>query len=518
MRRYEELLELPANALVAIIDTVYRYAASSVHAAPLLDREITGITGNSLRLDRLVDAACSEVSMSGSDWDELTAYLAVTPHQVITPRSAWDEIAGRLLTETIVADGVAWMQRYEALSRLLAHPTGQQAAVAACASLAADRTNQVFVETVSALDASPHPDASRHVLHQLTDPTNERAQYGALLACVRKLRYGHFTEPQMYQLVPVVQELVSDASHYEDAHLLAAELLRHLPGSSVTTGKARLRRVLATDRRLHQVASAGRLVDTEISQPLVNRVVSATVAAMPWEVPSFEDQVLPVLIDKMLFSPVFDQRLYTAIMISGTPYRRALATALARELVGPRLHCLDIAPTVLEALRVLGGAEHRPVIERLITARGLPSAVTVTASSAIGHVGGQTADCYWMHAIGHHSHLWKRTGCQTNAVALSLLTYGLGMTRNKAVLKSVRDDLDRRVARGISPPGPHRTVRNGRPLYGSCRSGHQTVGAWVTHAQWAKAPGRFRMALFHAVRAFLLPRSRLYFRRTHRSR
>ena len=58
------------------------------------------------------------------------------------------DLATRLLGEMIASDGLAWMQRCEAMHRLLGHPVGQAAAVAACASLIADPSNQVFIETM----------------------------------------------------------------------------------------------------------------------------------------------------------------------------------------------------------------------------------------------------------------------------------------------------------------------------------------------------------------------------------
>ncbi len=38
VRRYEEMLQLPANHLVALIDVIYRYSAPALGSAPLLDR------------------------------------------------------------------------------------------------------------------------------------------------------------------------------------------------------------------------------------------------------------------------------------------------------------------------------------------------------------------------------------------------------------------------------------------------------------------------------------------------
>src|SRR3954468_22674771 len=47
-----------------------------------------------------------------------------------------------------------------------------------------------------------------------------------------------------------------------------------------------------------------------------------------------------------------------------------------------------------------------------------------------------------------------------------------------------------RVARGVSAPGSHRTVRKPLDLYGSYRSGHQTAGSVLTQTQWAKNLGQ----------------------------
>ncbi|MER7455771.1 hypothetical protein [Micromonospora sp. NPDC126480] len=437
--RYEELLDLPSHRLVALIDTIYRYAASTGDASPVLTRGPERLAAPD-RLTELVDMASSSTALlTGMEWDELTRRLAAAPQVVISPQRAWTAIAERLLSETIVADGIAWMQRYEALSRLLAHPVGQQAAVAACASLAADRTNQVFIETVSALDASGHPDANRHVLRQLIHPTNERAQFGALLASVRKLRFGHFTDGEMPVLVAIIHELASDSTRREDVQPLAVELLRRLPDTASRASRNRLRR-LATDPTLQQVLRAGRLAEGEASRHLVDRITNTVLALMPGDAPPFHDDVLPILVDEMLFSPVFDVRMYAAIAVSGTPYRQRLATALSAELAGPAVLAAPVAPAMIEALRLLGGSEQRAVIERLVIASGMPAPITVAAAQAIGHVGGRSDDQFWGRAIAYHARLWGRTRQSASAAALNGLTYGLGMSRNVAMLQRLRAD------------------------------------------------------------------------------
>ncbi|MER7992347.1 hypothetical protein [Micromonospora chalcea] len=437
IRRYEELLELPPHHLVALMDTIHRYEASTENVLPARAPDRFAASD---RLDELVDRAASSTALlTGLEWDELTRRLAAQPEMVITPHRTWTDIAERLLSETIVADGIAWMQRYEALSRLLAHPVGQEAAVASCASLAADRTNQVFVETLSVLDASGHPDANRHVLQQLVHPTNERAQYGALLASVRKLRFGHFTDAEMPRLMAIIQELTFDSTRRDDIRPLAAELLRRLPGTMSATSRTRLRG-LAADPTLDHVLRAGRLADREASQRLLARLTGAVVALMPRDVPHFRDDVLPVLLDEMLFSPVFDVRMLAAITVSGTPYRRPLAAVLATELASPAVLGAPVAPAMIEALRWLGRAEQRAMIEGLITASGVPARVTVASAQAIGHVGGHSEDRFWKQAITYHAGLWRRTRRPASAAALNGLTYGLGMTRNRTVLHRLRAD------------------------------------------------------------------------------
>ncbi|MET8837213.1 hypothetical protein ABZV78_25310 [Micromonospora sp. NPDC004540] len=432
MQRYEQLLDLPPNSLVAVTDTVYRYSAPFITPKPRLGRG----PRRPGRVEQLLDRALSDDLMAGAEWDRLTADLAASPRGVIAPASLWDRIAERLLAETIIADGVPWMQRYEALNRLLAHPVGQQAAIAACANLAADRSNQVFVEPVSVLDASAHPDAGSHLLRQLVDPTNDLARYGALLGCVRKLRYGHFTAPQLLRLVPVVNTLLEDPTAREDARPLAVELLRRLPTELAVRYRTHLRRVAAADRLLRHMLEAGRVVGRETAQTTVVRIVGSTVAGLQREAPHFRDQLLPVLVDEMLFHPVLDVRLYAAMLLSAAPYRQPLAAALTAELATAD-HRTETVQAILEALRVVGGQEQRPLVERLITAAGVRPTVMVAATRAIGHMGGRSPDTFWLRAIAHHAVAARMSAGNAHNVALAALVYALGVTRNEPMLRKV---------------------------------------------------------------------------------
>jgi hypothetical protein len=445
VRRYEELLDLPDCLLVSAADTIYRYAAPAGTGPPTLDRGALLGDGPAAhqRLEDLIDRVRSEDVISGAEWDELTGHICALPDLVIVPRTIWADLAGRLLSEMIIADRVAWLQRFEALNRLLGHPVGQEAAVGAIVSSAADRTNEVFIETVCALDASRHPDAARHVLAQLAHPTNDRARFGALLACVRKVEFGHFTPDQMRALVPVVGEFVQDHASAAEARALAVELFRRIGADLPPDALARLRWVLRDDPTLGHVLSAGRLAAAETARIVVNRIVAAATAALPREVGTFVDALLPVLVEEMLYDPVYDIRLYASMVLGATPYRVPMAAALATELaraVGVRDTALAVS--ILGALRFVGGPAERPLVERLVLAPGLPSEVSVAAAEHLGHIGGRSEAGFWLTALNQHGRQWRRRHDRASAETLRGLVYGLGIAREDRLLARVRTDAE----------------------------------------------------------------------------
>ena len=73
-----------------------------------------------------------------------------------------------------------------------------------------------------------------------------------------------------------------------------------------------------------------------------------------------------------------------------------------------------------------------------------------------------------------------------------------------------------RIARGISAPGLHGSVRNSLPLHGSCRPDHLAAG--FTQAQCAKYCGRLSAASMSILVAFFQVLRFLYLFMTHRSR
>jgi hypothetical protein len=443
IRRYEELLELPSGTVIAPADALYRYAAPTGRAAPTLARPGSRDPSEVpyRRVEELLDRAAQDDVMTGDDWDELTGHLAARPETVLVPSRLWTDLSERLLAEMMVADGLRWMRRSEALHRLMAHPVGQTAAVAACATAIADPTNNVFIEPMVVLDASLHADANRLVLNQLTRPTNSRTRYGALLACVRKVRDGHFSSEQLATIATAIGEIITGGDVHPATVALAVDVLRRLPGPLRAGANRGLHGILAADRMLSEVMSAGRLAPSGSSRLVVDRIVRATTAEAIREPPGFIDDLLPILVDEMLFSPVLDTALMSALLVRSTPYAPALASALATDLATPRVvGDGPLASAMLGTLRTVGRAQQRPLVERLVLAPGLRPEVTYAAISCLAHVGGRSTDQYWAEALARHSRAWRHHRNRQSAEALTTLVYGLGIARNFGMLSRVRAD------------------------------------------------------------------------------
>jgi hypothetical protein len=424
VRRYEQVLGLPAHAMVSVIDTVSRYMSASADAAPLLTRPKTPEPER--RTEELVDRACGGDVMTAQDWDDLTDLLACHPNIVLSPRGIWTDLSERLLYETSIADGVLWMRRAEAFNRLIAHPAGQHAAISTVAAAAADRSVQSMVGMVSVFEASIHDSANAQVIRHLTDPTTDRTFYGALLASVRKLRYGHFSAAQLRKLLPVIVDILAEGRN--GARLsLAATLLKLIP--------VEMRQ--RVNSRIWNMA-AEKLEHTSTESRMVERLCHATVAGVGSD-RTFNDQILPHLVGELMFDPNFDVRLYSAFLLYSTPYHAPLGRTLGRELRGVR-PTTQSAVTLLEALRILGGPEERRHIERLVVAPGLPGPVRETAASALGHVGGASSEPYWAAALSSARQRWRQTHAGAELSTLDRVIYSLGMGGQLELLRNAAAD------------------------------------------------------------------------------
>jgi len=394
------------------------------------------------RTGELIEKASSGDAMSGQEWHELCSVISSAPNFLIVPVTTWTTLSERLLQEQIIADGMAWLPRFGALSKLLGHPVGQQAAIDTCASLAADRANQAGIEVICMLDSTSHPDATRHVLSQLANPTSESVFYGALLASVRKLARGHFNPHQITDLMSVAVDLVVGPGGHLDSQMLAAALLRQMPEGAPVGLVNRLSRSLATNEALGVALRTGSLAPPGAAQDLIHPVVSTAVDRMPREAPWPYDETLGILLEEMIYNPISDVRLYAAILVRATPYRVPIANALAGALSRIRIASNpDLVACIVDAFRVFGTTDQRPMIERFILGQSVPSQVAIAAARNIGHIDGTSHDRFWLSAINTHAKNVQQNSSPASSAVIRGLIYGLGITGNDTLLARIQHSL-----------------------------------------------------------------------------
>lgn len=435
IRRYEELLGLPPNQLTSVIDTVYRYWDSGTDGKLVLSRQ-ANLTSDQTqeRMQSLLEEATSSATMTGQQWDELTGYLAAGPESVLLPPRTWSAVAERLAAESMISHNLAWMQRYESLNRLLAHPLAHNAAIDACVGLAADRSNPISIEPISILDGSNAAEASNHVLRQLKTPTNDRTFYGALLACVRKSRNRQFTAMQTRYIIQALHQAMTDPSFTDVAYLIAREIVTHLP-AGVASQELRYLRALA---------AAGQRQSSQAHATFAQRRISATLAdiarvGMP---SGLVDDILPRLAHDMLFNDSFDERLYTTMLISASPYSRPIARVLVGELAGPQPLDSALTGAMIDAVRIVGDRSAAGPVSRYIGRPGIDPNVSRTAAYAIGHLDREGDDRPWEGLISRARDGWHKQHSPAQLSVLKGLVYGLGIAGRTNLLVTVRDDLE----------------------------------------------------------------------------
>jgi len=437
VRRYEELLGLPDDLLGATAQTMLRYSAASSLSSPPLQAPARDGPVPYARIEELLDRVDAADVMSGRNWCDLTQALCRVGDSVLMPARTWQALSARLIAEMVIADGVPWMLRFEALNRLLNHPRGASQAVAACAAFAADGRNQAVVEVVCALDNTNHKDAAAHIVAQLSDPTSERARYGAFLASIRKARYGHFAPAQIRTVSLAVRDMLREPGPYTDGRMIALEIVRDLPAELIRTDHRDLAGELSRGAR---GCAAARPAEQPGSGP-ARRLASEVIAQLAGDVPGYRELALPELVQEMVSNPVADVRLYAACLLNATPYGPLLAARIARELARPgTLRDERIAVPLLDALRFLGGQGQRCALERIVIASGLPGPVVASAAHHLGHVGSASTEAYWRRALAHHLQRWEREREASATRILRDLVYALGMVRHGAVLQELRRD------------------------------------------------------------------------------
>ncbi|SNY40267.1 hypothetical protein [Paractinoplanes atraurantiacus] len=426
LRGYEDLLGLPAQILVAVAD-----AARPVDDGP---GPASRDAGTEQRTEDLLYQAVDGAVMAGGDWTDLTGGLLAAPRIVLFPRDTWSGLAERLLAEMVIAESTGWLQRIEALQRLLRHPHGRPAVIRAVGDLIRDGTNQVFVDPLTLLESVGHPEATGHLLRQIADPTNEHARRGAWCSAAEKIRRGHFSPAELNFLSRQATDLLTGEAPHPGCRVAAAELLRQTRGDVASKFTGVLRKAADDDAVTRHVLRRGRMAAAEAAATVIERLAGHAVSRLPREGLA-EDPLLEVLLDEMLFHPQVSRRLLAAQFIEATPYRPLIAGALVAELGRCSASSPALACAILQALSTVGDPEARTLVQKLVLATGIPPEVTEAAAWSLGHLRGESPVAFWSTALARQL---GNTPVGPSALSLSSargLVYGLGVSRNTAMLR-----------------------------------------------------------------------------------
>jgi hypothetical protein len=435
IRRYEHLLSLAPGTLVAVADAAMRTAADG---AALRTGRRAGQDFDRDRLFRLLDRVTAADPLTGADWCALTELIASRPQFELYPPGLWRDISDRLLDEMVDTVGGEWLQRKEAMVRLLRHPAARRYAVADCIAQAGDPTAPSVIEPISLLDSTPDPIANRFVLDQLDSPDSERALEGALHAAMRKLSQGHFRPQESARLVASVTALMGDPATGGAVLPLAVEIGRQLAQQPALV--APISRRLPASPVARQVWTGRRLADPTVAQVASARIAALTCGHLADEMHS-ADPMLAALVEEALFLPDPDLNLVVTMLIGATPYRIPFARALLDEVRADLVRRRGTYP-LAGALRVLTRLRvdiHRPLIHDLLTRRGHSARTRQAAAWATPFCSGRFPERTWRQIFAAQLEAWRRNPVAIGESILHGVTFGIGTEGHRGLLTHIRD-------------------------------------------------------------------------------
>lgn len=396
VRRYEHLLDLDDGRITAVAHTVYRESAGRL-GPPLLRGQADAADQTRRRLGALLDQALGGETMTGPDWDDLTAALWEIP-VLLHPADLWNRLAERLLGELLIAEGPAWMYRCEAINRMLGHRDGASAVIAACAQVIGDPRSPILIEPMALLELTPDPAAAQHLLTQIEHPRSDHARRAAWWAVAEKIGRGHFAPAQIQAIIGAAVEALLDSTSPVTSRLSAAETLRQtLPSASADVRRV-LARLAQDDPVIGSVMANGTTSASQTVAAVARRLADATLTGVLRDV-LHHDPMLERFVADLLFHPQGTRRVVAGQAIAATPYRPALAAAIGREL-GRAAALADpiLATTLVQALTHLGGPPEAALVQRFALEHRLPAPVSDAAAWVVGHLGDTEGSSFWARA------------------------------------------------------------------------------------------------------------------------
>lgn len=428
IRRYEELLHLPRHLLVSVADAAYREALGSA-GPPLLRRPPSHGRKD---LGDILDRALGEDPMDADGWDEITADLDAARILLPAADPRWATLAERLVTELSIAEDSAWLRRGEASVRLIGDRDNTAAVIASCAALAADPRNQMPAEPLTLLEISPHPDAARQVIRQISDPTSESARRGAWWSAAQKSHRPHLRPPERVAFVKHAGDLLAGYQGHPSCRMSAADVLRQLGARS----PALLKR-LGEDDAARSILTSGRVAAEDVTAPYVRRLTAEILAWMPREVFT-EEPILSRLLSDVLFEARIDVQIMALRRIWATPYRFPTAKVLAGQLDSREVRDDEtLTRAILAGLASLGTPAHRRMFEALAFSGRTSPNIRNACVWHLAHIAGTSSDRFWAELITRH--VADRSDPLAEHTARGVV-YALGVHRRFTELRALHAD------------------------------------------------------------------------------
>lgn len=277
--------------------------------------------------------------------------------------------------------------------------------IRSCIDMVDDQTSTAVIEPLTLLDTVADPVANGYVLTELESPRDDRRYRGALMAAIRKIKHGHFTDDERVRLARFVRT----------------------PSVSTVTGETRvlLDRVRASYARPVAVPSPaagdrGRLIATDAVSDLS------------------DDRMAPVLsslLGQALGEHSGEHRVVAAMAIAHSPYREPISLALlgdVRRSMARRTGD-DLSPA-LQTLTLLGSDLHRPTLFDLLTGPGHSTAARLAAAWALPHCAGRFTVAQWQQILDHQLAVWRRRPDPPTESLLRGIAYGIGTDGDPALM------------------------------------------------------------------------------------
>lgn len=163
-------------------------------------------------------------------------------------------------------------------------------------------------------------------------------------------------------------------------------------------------------------------------------------ACLDVEPPHAED-LLAELVQATLFSSNLDNRLYSAMLIAATPYRRPMIESLLDELSAGLLHRHEpVLLSVFQALNTLNSTEHHAIVFRLLLDDSAGIRLRQAAARSKPHHAGHMTASRWARILRCQLDSYLRNPGPDQAAVLHSLAYGISTDGHLELAAEIRDD------------------------------------------------------------------------------